>query len=563
MGDYTKKVFGQISEFLKTLSVAKKLAMGITAAFIAVSMGALFFWAGKSTFSTLMTNLSPEDQSNVIRVLQEKRIPYTVDATGKNISVPPESVDLLRLELAMGGHVQSSTVGYEVFDKQSLGVTTFVQKLNQKRALEGELMRTIGSIHGVRRSRVHLAVPQKSTFVEDQKKSTASVVLDIEPGVQLGEKQIFGIGNMVAKAVEGMDIADVVITDSQGKILSKNPSDPLAAATATQLDFQRKIETESEKKIEEMLSRVVGDGHVIAKVAAEVDFSQVSETQTQYESDGAAPRTVERRNDSMSGSRPGPVGAMGAVSNQANTPPPTNEVKTDTNKSNEVTTYEIPQTVRRITHPTGRVKKISVAVVVDGKRIKETDKDGKVLAKVEPWSPEKLKEFEAIISGALAIDRKRGDSLQVSNIEFRQEDFEDAQRMIAEREHKEYVFNLILYGVIGITIILFFLFVVRPFIKWITENTIDSVDTFLPQTIEELERLQKGSAIPVVEDALPVLPDKVDPEKVEGEMMKEKITTLIDAHPHKAALILKDWLAVEAKKTSEAAAPPAGKGKTA
>jgi flagellar M-ring protein FliF len=463
-------------------------------------------------------------------------------------------MDQLRLELASMGLPQTSVVGYEVFDKQSLGTTSFVQKVNQKRALEGELTRTIATIKGVRRARVHLAMPQKSTFVEDQKKSTASVAVELDPGMVLSEKQIYGIGNLVAKAVEGMDVTDVVIVDGNGKVLSKNASDPLAQATATQLEFQQKKEEEYEKRIESILSRVVGEGRVVAKVSAELDFAQVNETQTIYDSEGSAVRSVEKRNDAASGTRPGPYGLSGAASNQPGQPPAANgEVKTETTKSNEVTNYEVPQTVRRTTKPTGSVKRLSVAVVIDGKTVKTTGKDGVVTSKVEAWSEEKLKEFGDIAMNAVGLDKKRGDTIEIKNMEFTREDFDEAQRFIAEKEHRSYVQNIVMYAVIGLIIGLFFLVVVRPFIKWITENTIDSVDTFLPQTIEELERLQKNATLPGLEETVPVLPDKIDPEKVEGEMIKEKIITLVDANPHKAALILKDWLHVKAAPKDETA----------
>ncbi|MEB4976425.1 hypothetical protein RXO93_29665, partial [Pseudomonas aeruginosa] len=129
------------------------------------------------------------------------------------------------------------------------------------------------------------------------------------------------------------------------------------------------------------------------------------------------------------------------------------------------------------------------------------------------------------------IDRKRGDVLEIKNMDFSHEDFDEVQRTIAEREHRTYIQNIVMYAVIGMLIALFFLFVVRPFIKWVTENTIDSVDTFLPQTIEELERLQKNASLPGLDEAVPVLPERIDPEKVEGEMIKEKIITLVDANP--------------------------------
>lgn len=565
MGDYLKKVSTQIAEFLKTLSPMKKIAVALTSVLIIGVISALFYWAGETTYQPLMTNLNPEDAANIMRVLREKRIPFKLDGTGRNITVPPESLHQLRLELATMGLPQSSVVGYELFDKQSLGTTSFVQKVNQKRAREGELMRTIQTIKGVQRSRVHLAIPEKSAFVEDQKKPTASVVLDLEPGTVLSEKQIYGIGNLVSRAVEGMEIQDVVIVDSHGKTLSKNPSDPLNAATASQLEFTQKVEQDFERRIEAMLSRVVGEGHVVAKVSAELDFSQVNETQTLYDADGSAVRSVQRDTTSMEGSRPGPYGVAGAQSNLPGQPPvANNQTKTDTKKNSETTNYEVPQTVRRTVKPVGSVKKLSVAVVVDGKQVRTTDADGVTQSKTEPWSPEKIKEFEAIVASAVGLDRKRGDSIEIKNMEFTREDFEAAERLLAAKERKEYIQKMVLYGVIGLTIVLFFLLVVRPFIKWITENTIDSVDSFLPQTIEELERMQKSSGLPGLEDTMPVLPEKVDPDKVEGEMIKEKIITLVDANPHKAALILKDWLHGEkGKKDKPADDPAGGKGKSA
>ena len=557
MAGFGEKVIGQVVEFYRNLSTTRQLAAAGTLVGIVAIIVGMFIWAGNTSYVPLMSNLNAEDSANIIRVLREKRIPFKVDPTGKTVLVPPENMDQLRLDLATQGLPQSSVVGYEVFDKQSLGTTSFVQKVNQKRALEGELTRTIGTIRGVRHARVHLAMPQKSTFVEDQKKATASVALDLEPGVVLNDKQIYGIANLVARAVEGMDVPDVVIVDGIGKILSKNASDPLAAATATQLDFQQKVEQEFEKRIETMLARVVGDGRVVAKVTADLDFAQVNETQTVYDQEGAAIRSVEKRNDSMAGTRPAPGGLAGAASNQPGAAgPTTGEIKNETSKSNEVTNFEVPQTVRKTTRPVGSIKRLSVAVLLDGKTVKTVGKDGVTQSKIEAWAPEKVKELEDVVASAVGLDRKRGDSLEIKNIEFTHEDFEDATRYLAEKERRAYLQNMLMYSVIGLIMVLFFFFVVRPFIKWITENTIESVDTFLPQTIEELERLQKNAALPGLEDIVPMLPDKIDPEKVEGEMIKEKIVTLVDANPHKAALILKEWLGARPQADK-------GEGKTA
>jgi flagellar M-ring protein FliF len=564
VGDYFKRVFTQIGEFIANQPASKKVGIGVMSIGIVATLVALFYWAGNTNYSNLMSNLTPEDSTKIIGILREKRIPFKVDPTGKNISVPPESVDQLRLELATSGLPQSSVVGYEVFDKMTLGTTSAVQKINQKRALEGEITRTIDSIKGVAHARVHLAMPQKSTFVEDQKKPTASVVVDLEPGTVLSDKQIYGIGNLVAKAVEGMEVSDVVIVDSNGRTLSKNSSDPLAAATASQLDYQTKVEEDYQQRIEEILSRVVGEGHVVAKVSADLDFAQVHETQTTYDQDGSAVLSSEKHTDKMNMVRPGPYGVSGSASNQPGTPPPANgDVKNDTDKNVETINYKVPQTVRSTVQPTGGVKRLSVAVLVDGQNIKTTGKDGVSQTKDQAWSADKLKSFEDLVASTVGIDKKRGDTIEVKNMEFTHEDFEEANRVVADKEHKAYVQNMVTYGVIGLTIILFFLLVVRPFVKWMTENTVESVDTFLPQTIEELERLNKNTALPGLEEAMPVLPEKMDPVKVEGEMIREKIITLVDANPHKAALILKDWLVEERKPAAGGKEAEVGKSATA
>jgi flagellar M-ring protein FliF len=295
-------------------------------------------------------------------------------------------------------------------------------------------------------------------------------------------------------------------------------------------------------------------------------FSQVHETQTTYDADGEALLSSEKHIDKMNMVRPGPYGVAGAASNQPGQPPAANgDVRNNTDKDNETLNYKVPQTVKSTVHPTGGVKRLSVAVLVDGKTTKIMGKDGVSQAKNEAWSADKLKSFEDLVASTVGIDKKRGDTLEIKNMEFTHEDFEEANRMVSERDRKAYVANMITYGVVGLTIILFFLFVVRPFVKWMTENTVESVDTFLPQTIEELERLNKNSALPGLEEAMPVLPEKMDPVKVEGEMIREKIITLVDANPHKAALILKDWLVEEKKPVAEKGAKdaPAGKSATA
>ncbi len=545
--EFLNRVSAQIKDFVSGLSASRKMALAVTGTGILAILGGLFLWASKQGYQPITYGtLNAEDSANVMRLLREKKVPFQVDPAGKQIMVPPEYLNDLRLELAMQGMPQSSGVGYELFDKQAFGTTSFLNKVNQKRALEGELMRSINTIKGVKRSRVHLAVPDKTAFVEDQKKPTASVVLDLEGGTLLSEKQVYGVTHLVASAVEGMDPGNVVILDSMGKTLSKNNQDSVIGLTSEQTDFKRKLEEDYQRRVEEILSKVVGEGHVKVAVTADLDFSNVSEQQTILDQDGATIRSQQKTNESMEGSRPVASGAPGAASNTPGEQPNVvqqNSAKNNTQKTNEIVNYDIPKIVRTTQKPVGSVKKLSVAVLVDSKQVKTTGADGKVETKPEAWSADKMKEFEALVSGALALDKKRGDTLEFKNIDFVPEDFEEAQRILDAAATRSYIQSMISYGVIGLVVLLFFFLVVRPYIRWVTENTTDSVETFLPQTIEELEKIQKSSSLSQLDEVVPDLPDRLDPEKVEGEMIREKIVTLVDNNPQKGALILKEWIA--------------------
>ena len=546
--DFFTRVSNQIREFLGGLSATRKMALGITGTAIFAFLVGIFMWASSQGYQPITYGtLSAEDSANIMRLLREKKIPFQVDPTGKSITVPPEYLNDLRLELAMQGMPQTSGAGYELFDKQSFGTTSFLNKVNQKRALEGELMRSINTLKGVKRSRIHLAIPDKSAFVEDQKKPTASVVLDLENGTVLNDKQVFGITHLVSAAIEGMDAANVTLLDSFGKELSKNTHDSLVSLTSEQADYKRKLEEDYQRRSEELLSKVVGEGHVKVAVSADLDFSSVSEQQTILDQDGATVKAQQKTHENMEGTRPLAGGLPGASSNTPGEQPGAvagpSGARTATDKTNDITNYEIPKTIRTTQHSSGNLRKLSVAVLLDGKQVRTTNADGKTETKTEAWSADRLKELEAIITAGLALDKKRGDSLELRSIDFVPEDFEQAEALLNSTASRNYVKSLIVYGVIGMVILLFFFFVVRPYIRWITENTTDIVDTFLPQTIEELEKIQRSSTLAQLDDVVPDLPDRLDPEKIEGEMIREKIVTLIDNNPHKASLVLKEWLA--------------------
>jgi flagellar M-ring protein FliF len=545
-------------DFFGTLDTNRKIAIfGIGGAIIAGIVFALAY-ASKTNYKVLYTELAKEDSASVARLLEEGRIDYQLSDEGKTILVPEEQVDIWRLEIAKKGVNFTSTVGYEVFDKQSFGTSSFVQKINKQRALEGELVKTIMHLKGVSRARIHLSMPESSPFISEKKPPSASVVLDVERGVTMIPEEIKGIQSLVASSVDGMRTHHVVVIDSRGKKLSENDGDQMSTETANKIALESKMNDQYEKRVEEILSRVVGAGKVIAKATIKMDFTEKMETVTTYDGENTAVESEVRNEEKLQGVRPSPQGIPGARSNlPGETPQPgVPETRNDVDKSLVTRNLKVPTTVSHSKRPTADIQNVSVAVMLDGKRIPLKDKSGKVIVdengiaktQYQGWSEAELQNFQQIVASAIGINNQRGDKLVIKNMEFASEDLSEMEAILRARENREILKNLTKYLMIGALITLFFFLVVRPFIQWITENTVESIDDFLPKTLEELEKIQANQKLPGLEDVLPTLEDKLNPEKIEGNMLKEKITSLVESNPNKAAQVIHEMIHTEVSK---------------
>ncbi|HEY8278915.1 MAG TPA: flagellar basal-body MS-ring/collar protein FliF [Bdellovibrionota bacterium] len=542
--EFLTKSFSTISNFFQTLSAGRKLAFVTLLTGLVIGIAAIFYWASRTSYSTLLTATSPADATSVIRYLREKRIPFIVDETGKQISVPPEKVYDVRLELASSGLAQTDVVGYEIWDKQTFGATSTQQEVTKQRSTEGELVRTINHIRGIERSRVHLAIPKKSAFLEESRRPTASVILDLAPGFNPSEDQVKGIQRLVSSAVEGLETNSVTIVSNSGKQLSQNNDDPAAAFAAATLDYQRKYERKLEEKVITLLSTVAGEGKVKAQIAADFDFSREARTETLFDDELKAVKSTSRDRDMMEGNRPLPGGQAGVksqtpgVENQlANNPSATNK----TDRNNEVTTYEVPKTVKSSEKPMATLKRISVSVMVDAEQVADDKAPGGFRAAEVP--PAMLDKYKALVANAVGWEQGRDPAIEIKSIPFFREDLEGATKAALAVERNRLLMNLGQWAAVGLIFTLFFLFVVRPFIKWVTENTVESVEDFLPQTLEELEKVQSRQVAQSLEDILPEIEEKVDPEKVQSEMLKEKVVSLVNDNPNKASQILHEWIA--------------------
>ena len=540
MQDFLEKIIRNFTEFFNSLDASKKIGLVTIASFIVACFIGIVIWASKTRMDILYTELNREDSKKIAVLLEEKKIPYEMSNDGKTISIPEELVNKWRLEIATLGVNFSGSVGYEVFDNQSFGTTSFVQKVNKQRALEGELIKTIKYIRGVKRARVHLSIPESSPFVSEKKAPTASVVIDLERGVTLTQDEIKGIASLVSSSIDGMRNENVVILDDRGKKLSENIGDEMTAYTANRMALEAKVNRQYEKQIEEILAKVVGAGKVIAKVTVNLDFTESISTQTEFDSENKAVLSEVANNQKLAGSRPSPQGIPGARSNLPGEQPQPGVPETRNNVDKSLTTknYNVPSKVTKSKNPTAGIHKVSAAVMIDGRRVQVKGTDGAMSTQYERWSEADLANFSAIVSSALGIDAKRGDQIVIKNMEFAQEDMASVEALMREKANRELIKNVVKYLTVGLAITLFFFLVVRPFIQWITDNTVETVEDFLPKTLEELEKVQANQKLPGLEDALPQIEEKLNPEKIEGNMLREKIISLVEGNPGKAAQVI-------------------------
>ncbi|HTY58922.1 MAG TPA: flagellar basal-body MS-ring/collar protein FliF [Bacteroidota bacterium] len=386
----------QIAGLIRRTSLGQKVLLVVVALGVIGAIIAMVTMVNQPTYATLFNGLNADDASKIVTKLKEKSVPYRLDDSGKSILVPKDQVYELRLALAGDGLPQSSVIGYEIFDRTNLGVSDFVQKVNYRRALEGELARTILQLEEVEGARVHLALPEKALFKEDEKNATASVVLKLRSGKPLRRESVQGIAHLVASSVEGLESSDVSIVDSRGILLSDNAKGNTAAAmTSSQYELQQQVETYLGRKAQSLLESVVGAGNAVVQVSAELDFRQVERTLEQYDPENTAVRSEQISEDKS------------VTSDSA--PPST--------RSSTVTNYEVNKTVEHIVENLGNIKRLSVAALVNG-TTKQVETNGVKSTENVPRAKDDMDKMTDLVKRAVGFNPLRSDEVTVTNLSF-------------------------------------------------------------------------------------------------------------------------------------------------
>ncbi len=530
-------------------------ALGGTALLMIVIFGFMMVKMGDTKMQTLYAGLDPADVNQIVAQLEVMKVPYKVAEDGKVISVVPESVGKVRLRMAEVGLPHGGNLGYEIFDKkEGFGTSNFVQNINKVRSLEGELGRTISSIDVVRNVRVHLVLPQRELFSRDKQPPSASVFLQIIGGQKLSKNQIAAIQQLVSSAVPELKPNAVAIIDDKGNLIARNTENESQDSVALENSEEQRVAFESRLKsqVETLLENVVGFGKARAQISTEMDFGKVTKSSETYDPESKVERSTQTVQESD-------LEAEKAKNTSVENNIPEGQSKTDAdankrqqNRTEETVNYEISKVVKNEIVQTGTIKRISVAILLDGNYTK-VEKDGKTEMVYAPRDQKEIEQITTLVKSAIGFDAKRGDTVEVVNMRFASlTDGVDVKMSFWEKiditEYSKIVETLIM-ALMGLMVLLL---VIRPMMnKLLTAASVEA-------GVENSNALLAASGlVPALEapdgSTLPANPSEIEEmlslERIDGQMKAstvKRIGEIIDTHPEEAIQIIRNWMNQEA-----------------
>lgn len=571
-----EQLYTHLKKLVSTLTAKQLLglAMVFIAAVAVVATSA--YWLSAPQYTLLVADMDAETATSVVSKLKSDKVPYQLGDGGRSVSVPVERVDELRLQFASDGLPAGGRIGFEIFDRTAFGTTEFLEHVNYRRALEGELGRTIASLSEVSSARVHIAMAKDSLFVDQEQPAKASVVLKLKANRPLSPATVRGIAGLVASSVESLRPDAVVIIDDAGRQLNRQVDTAEAGVNGLQADRQQTIERDLTTKVMTLLEPVVGEGRVRVNVAAHLRTDSVEETEERFDPN-AVVRSRQTTSDVSAAAAAG-AGALGLAGARANQPPalstaqnsgsapaaaatqqaaaggasgPSAPVPTTggavPGRSSEITNYEISKLVRHTATPPGQVARLSVAVILDDERVSTRAADGSSQVTTRAWDPKGIERISGIVSAAVGLDTERGDQLTVENIPF------DATPIPIEPEAPGVVTQMTdvarehwpaaLRGLGILLVALFALFgVLRPLARRAGALV----------TVPELPPAMAGTArLPTVREMEGQIEAELDAMAAGSDrrlpVLTQRVAKLATDEPEQVARIVRGWMAEEEK----------------
>jgi flagellar M-ring protein FliF len=543
-------------EGLRALGPARLAAMGAVALGMLGMLALMMLHTGSEPMALLYGDLDLRDSAQMVDQLQRQHIPYRVVGNGSQILVAADQVADARLGLAKAGLPASGSIGYEIFDRSDgFAATEFQQQINETRALEGEIGRTLSAMHGIRSVRVHLVLPRREPFARDRQDAQASVMLTMAGAARLDREGVQAILNLVAAAVPGLRPQNIAIIDARGDLLARagQPVGAAASAMSTE-EVRRGTELRLARAVEEMLERSLGAGHVRAEAAVRMSFDKVNETQERYDPDGQVTRSTQTVNSTSKSTEPAVT--VSVQNNLPNADAGQQSTGSQEGRQEETTNYEISKSVRTLIKDQPQIDHVSLAVMVDGTDNAGTD--GKQVW--QPRSTEELDRIASLVKTAIGYDEKRGDHVEVASMRFVTEATAPAEvngilGMKLEKADLMHLAQTVLFGLIGIVALLV---VLRPMVLRITavapgaSSSGGAVLAALagPGGMPSAAGAGVQPALAAPVPMPPLLEDEsmVNIAQIEGQMRASslrRITELVDKHPEETLAIVRGWMVQE------------------
>jgi flagellar M-ring protein FliF len=510
-------------------------------------------WLQKPTFRLLQSDLDPEAMGQVVARLKTLKVAYELDEGGRGIRVPASRIDELRLEFATNG-IEAGAPGWNLFDQTRLGLTEVGERVNIRRALEGEMARTIAGFSEVASARVHIAMGKEQLF-GDSRPPTASVVIKLRSGRSLPSSAVNGITTLVAGGVDGLKPESVVVLDNFGRPLTRPKADENDPGGAASFERQQRLERDYASRVVAMLEPIVGVDRVRVNVALALKRETTEQTQETWDPTMTVARSQQTTSETTSsGMVPGPVTpppglVPGTAGARANLPPPANLSAAvqavqgpSSQRTSETKNNEIGKTTIHTIQPSGEIARLSVAVIVDDSQLVKTE-NGTTTATRAKRTSEELKKFENLVGSSVGFNAERGDQITVENIAFDEPMGEEVQAPSALVRYQPQIEETIRVGGVILVVVLAFMFVVRPLMKKVQGGPTGvavargtGAPASRPRTVAELEgdiEAQLDAAESKVDRRLPVL--------------TKRVAEATQKEPEHVAKVLRSWMTEEAR----------------
>ncbi|MFO1336651.1 MAG: flagellar basal-body MS-ring/collar protein FliF [Burkholderiaceae bacterium] len=534
---------------LGAMPAAAKMKLGIAVAALVAAVVAMAMWASQGDWRVLYAGLPDKEAGAIVAELGTMNVPYRYSDGGGAIKVPADRLYDVKMKLAAKGLPKASVAGYELLDNSRFGQTATQERSQMQRALEGELIRTIGKLDGVEEARVHLALPNQNGFFREQQKPSASVMLTLRPGFTLDRGQTAGIVHLVSSSVPELAPKAVSVLDQRGALLSSAEDDPGKSLNEQQLQYVAQVEKSYLARVNDLLEPVVGRDNLRATVTADVDFTQVESTSEQYRpNQGADAAAAVRSQSTTESNSPGsavPTGVPGAASNQPPVPAtaPINGASAPLQantvgqaggaaRREATTNYEVDKTVQMKRNAVGVVKRLNAAVVVNHRS--HTDAKGKTTT--TPLTQEELDKLTALVQEAVGFNKDRGDSVRVINAPFKTEVADKVDELPLWKQ--PWLLDLVRAGAVPGALALVALGlifgVIRPALR--------------PAVVVEAAGDKRGQQVDAVVDDGAVLPGEAELPKLEAPRENRKLEgarQLAKDNPAAVANIMREWVSGE------------------